>query len=118
MVYCFDIDGVICTNTEGEYLAAKPCYDVIAEVNRLHSEGNTILLYTARGATTGIEWREATERQLAEWNVRYHTLFMGKPTAHVYIDDKAINSVDWKRSGFQAVLPAPENANDIGESHG
>ena len=89
MIYCFDIDGTLCTNTEGDYVNAQPFYEVIAEVNRLFAEGHRILLYTARGSTTGIVWRDLTERQLKEWSINYHALFMGKPTADVYIDDKA-----------------------------
>lgn len=97
MIYCFDIDGTLCTNTEGEYSKAEPYYDVIAEVNRLHAESHRILLYTARGATTGIDWRELTEAQLMAWGVRFDALYMGKPTADVYIDDKAVNFADWKK---------------------
>ncbi len=105
MIYCFDIDGTICSNADGDYSKAVPFREVIAEVNRLFAQGNRILLYTARGATTRIDWREETERQLKEWNVQYHELVMGKPTADVYIDDKAVNSADWKRRGFQVSLP-------------
>jgi len=101
MIYCFDIDGTLCSNTDGDYSKAQPFYEVIAQVNRLYDEGHRILLYTARGATTGIDWREATKRQLEEWDVHYHALFMGKPTADIYIDDKALNFADWKHSGFQ-----------------
>ena len=101
MIYCFDIDGVLCTNTEGDYTNAQPFYDVIAEVNRLFADGHQILLYTARGATTGIPWRELTERQLKEWSLNYHALYMGKPTADVYIDDRAMDFADWKREGFR-----------------
>jgi len=54
MIYCFDIDGTLCTNTEGDYANAQPFYEVIAEVNRLFAEGHRILLYTARGSTTGL----------------------------------------------------------------
>lgn len=104
MIYCLDIDGTLCTNTDGDYSKAQPFHEIIAQVNRLYDEGHRILLYTARGATTGIDWREVTERQLEEWNMQYHALFMGKPTADVYIDDKAMNSADWKRNGFQANL--------------
>ena len=100
MILCFDIDGTLCSNTEGEYTQARPYLDVIAEVNRLHTEGHTILLYTARGATTGIDWRRTTEEQLREWQVRFHELFMGKPTADVYIDDKALRFQDWRDNGF------------------
>ena|ERR1700752_2581899 len=100
MTYCFDIDGTLCTNTEGAYEQAEPFPDVIAEVNRLFAEGHQILLYTARGSTTGISWRELTENQLRQWQINYHALFMGKPTADVYIDDKAIHCSDWRLDGF------------------
>jgi SAM-dependent methyltransferase len=96
MIYCFDIDGTLCTNTEGEYELAEPFSDVIARVNGLYEDGHRILLYTARGSTTGIDWREATERQLASWGAKYHELFFGKPTADLYIDDKAVNFLDWQ----------------------
>ena len=95
MIYCFDIDGTICTNTDGKYEAAKPILDIIKKINILHSKGDTIYFYTARGATTGIDWKEITENQLQKWKVRYHKLFMGKPTADIYIDDKSINIKDW-----------------------
>lgn len=101
MIYCFDIDGTLCTNTEGDYAMAQPFCDVIARVNRLYEEGHRILLYTGRGSTTGIDWRQLTEQQLKEWGVRYHALYMGKPAADIYIDDKAINMAEWKRRDFQ-----------------
>jgi len=101
MIYCFDIDGTLCTNTEGDYANAEPFYEVIAEVNRLFNEGHQILLYTARGSTTGIVWRELTERQMKEWGVNYHALYLGKPTADIYIDDKGMDFADWKRDGFR-----------------
>lgn len=109
MIYCFDIDGTLCTNTDGDYSKAQPLHEVIAEVNRLFAEGHRILLYTARGTTTGIDWRELTEYQLNEWHVQYHALFMGKPTADVYIDDRAMNFTDWKRNGFQVSLSSLSN---------
>ncbi|HET7568255.1 MAG TPA: hypothetical protein VFJ91_09710 [Gaiellaceae bacterium] len=100
MIYCFDIDGTLCSNTHGDYEQAVPFPEPIAQVNRLHEEGHTIYLYTARGATTGIDWRETTERQMAEWGVRYDALFLGKPTADVYVDDRALNSHDWMAAGY------------------
>ena len=105
MIYCFDIDGTICSNTDGDYPSAMPFLDAIAQVNRLYASGHQIKLYTARGGTTGIDWREETERQLREWRVDYHELYMGKPGADLYIDDKALNFADWTRSGYHAVLP-------------
>jgi hypothetical protein len=95
VVYCFDIDGTLCTNTEGRYESADPFPDVIARLNALFEKGHTIYLYTARGATTGIDWRTTTEAQLHRWGVQYHKLFFGKPTADLYIDDKCVNIVEW-----------------------
>jgi hypothetical protein len=110
MIYCFDIDGTICTNMWGDYMNAVPHPSVITEINRLYAAGHRVLFYTARGATTGIDWREETERQLGAWGVSHHELFMGKPGADIYIDDKAINVGDWKSAGFRAVLPEQEEA--------
>lgn len=112
MIYCFDIDGTLCTNTEGEYSEAEAFPEIIARVNDLFAEGHRILLYTARGATTGIDWREVTERQLKEWNVCYHELFMGKPTADLYVDDKAINSAEWKSKCSQIQLAGDDIARE------
>jgi hypothetical protein len=102
MIYCFDIDGTLCTNTNGDYELAEPFPAAVAAVNRLHEKGHVIQLYTARGSTTGIDWRALTERQLAAWGVRYHELYLGKPTADVYIDDRAINASTWAAAGFAA----------------
>lgn len=95
MIYCFDIDGTLCTNTDGRYDQAQPYPEVVACVNALYNAGHQIILYTARGSTTGIDWRNRTEEQLLRWGVKYQQLIMGKPTADVYIDDKATNVRDW-----------------------
>lgn len=95
MRYCFDIDGTLCTNTEGDYEKAEPLHDVIRRVNDLYDNGHYILLLTARGSTTGIDWRPVTEKQMEAWGVKYHELFLTKPTADIYVDDKAINIADW-----------------------
>jgi len=94
-IYCFDIDGTICTNTGGKYESAKPCESRIEHINSLFVAGHTILFFTARGSTTGIDWRDLTEKQLTEWGVSYHTLIMGKPHADLFIDDKAIHAEDF-----------------------
>ena len=97
MIYCFDIDGTLCTNTEGSYEEALPYPEVIARVNSLFDAGHRIILYTARGSTTGIDWRVLTEDQLMSWGVKYHELLLGKPTADVYIDDKGVGVDDWRK---------------------
>ena len=91
MIYCFDIDGTICNNTKGDYPKAAPRPEVISKLNELYKSGHTIILHTARGATTGIDWSKLTEDQLKAWNVKYHRLVMGRPGADIYIDDKCLH---------------------------
>ena len=112
--YCFDIDGTLCTDTGGEYDKARPDSQAIARLNALYDMGHTITLFTARGATTGIDWRELTEKQLRSWGVKYHRLLMGKPSADVYIDDKAENVRDW----LDAAIPRSAAPSTTHESRG
>jgi hypothetical protein len=98
LVYCFDIDGTLCTNTDGKYPEAKPLPDRIAVVNSLRAAGHIIKLFTARGGTTGIDWRDLTEQQMQRWGVQYDELIMGKPEADIFIDDKAHNADQWSWS--------------------
>lgn len=93
--YCFDLDGTLCTNTEGDYEVALPFGTRISCVNRLFEEGNEITIFTARGSETGIDWYEFTETQLTSWGVKYNRLILGKPFAHQYIDDRAISDTDF-----------------------
>lgn len=93
--YCFDIDGTICTLTNGQYTKAKPYLDRIEKINKLYDQGNTIILNTARGFVTEINWEETTIKQLSEWNVKYNHLFFNKPAADYYIDDKALEIDNW-----------------------
>lgn len=93
--YCFDIDGTICTNTNGTYEDAKPLFERISKVNELYDRGHTIILFTARGSTTNIDWTELTRNQMVEWGVKNHKILLGKPFADIYIDDKAVNDKDW-----------------------
>jgi hypothetical protein len=89
--YCFDIDGTIFHTPGSDYPNSQPIPHRIAIVNKLYEEGHQITFFTARGTTTGIDWRELTEAQLNQWGVRYHRLILGKPHADLYIDDKGAN---------------------------
>lgn len=92
LIYCFDLDGTLCTLTGGAYESAEPFDNRVRHVNRLFREGPTIKIFTARGATSKKPWRQLTERQLEEWGVQHHELIMGKPDADLFIDDKAVHS--------------------------
>jgi glycerol-3-phosphate cytidylyltransferase len=99
MIYCFDIDGTICTSVNNsEYEKALPDNIVVNEINRLYDEGHTIKIMTARGCVSGVDHTLLTKRQLNLWGVKYHELLMHvKPHAHWFIDDKGINVSEWKQ---------------------
>ena len=91
-IFVFDIDGVIASITPAnDYSQAGPLRDNINRINRLFDAGNRIILFTARGYVTKINWTEVTRRQLADWGVRHHELRFGKPAADYYIDDKLLS---------------------------
>ena len=43
MLLLVDIDGTICSNTNGEYHEAIPNEENINKINKLYDEGNTIV---------------------------------------------------------------------------
>lgn len=92
-IFCFDIDGTICNTPESNYHLSTPIFERIKVVNELFDAGHEIHFFTARGAATGIDWRELTEMQLECWGLKYHKLLMGKPHADVFIDDKAMSDI-------------------------
>ena len=102
MIYCFDLDGTLCTKRYLDYQNAEPLYDRINIVNSLYDEGHTIIIETARGsgATKGTDWDTVTENQLELWGLKYHQLRTGvKISADIYIDDKGKNSEDYFKKG-------------------
>jgi hypothetical protein len=106
MTYIFDIDGTICTNTNGDYENASPLKNRIEKINQLYDEGNTIHFLTARGMGRSDNaavyadraFRKLTEKQLRDWGVKYHRLFLGKPAGDIYIDDKGAKDEDFFNS--------------------
>lgn len=96
MTFCFDLDGTLCTNTDGDYENAKPLVDRIRKLNYLYDSGHTIRIDTARGKTTGIDWTEITKKQLKSWGIKYHELRVGiKMSADYFIDDKGMGDSEF-----------------------
>lgn len=95
MIYAFDLDGTLCTKTNGHYKEAKPLIERINKVNQLYELGYHIVIYTSRGATTGIDWRSITENQLRDWGVKYHDLRLDKIEYDIFVDDKAIDDISF-----------------------
>lgn len=90
--FVFDIDGVIALSMKNlDYAQAEPNTRMIDIINKLYTWGNEIILFTARGYVTGIDWRETTENQMKKWGICYHELHFGKPNADYYIDDKMLD---------------------------
>ena len=101
--YVFDIDGTICTTTNGDYENASPIQSRINKINLLYEEGNKIIFNTARGMgrygnaadLAFAAFYDLTIKQLANWGIKYHYLFMGKPSGDYYIDDKGVSDEDF-----------------------
>lgn len=101
--YVFDIDGTICESLGGDYEKSKPMIERILKINGLYDDGHTIIFQTARGMgrhrnnsiNAEAEFYELTIKQLSDWKVKYHYLFMGKPSGDFYIDDKGISDEDF-----------------------
>lgn len=93
MIYCFDFDGTLCTNTYGKYHEAEPLLQRIDVVNNLYFEGHIIKIFTARGTGTGLDWEQLTKLQLSSWGIEYHELIMGKPEADFFIDDRGLSDI-------------------------
>jgi len=91
MIYMVDIDNTICYTNASDYENSKPIQERIDHFNKLYDEGNEIHYWTARGANSHLDWRQFTERQLEEWEVKYTTVRFHKPHYEIWIDDKAIN---------------------------
>lgn len=87
---CFiDIDGFLCTDKKGVYHKVKPIQKNIDLVNKKFEDGELIIIWTARGTTTGIDWEKLTTKQLKQWGVKYHDLRFNKPYYDEIWDDKA-----------------------------
>jgi hypothetical protein len=97
MVIYIDIDETICHSPDKpDYTTSTPIVENINKANKLYEQGHLIVYWTARGSATGVDWSDVTKRQLEMWGVKFHSLKFGKPSYDLFIDDKNINTKDWK----------------------
>jgi hypothetical protein len=89
----FDLDGTLCTLSDGIYENAEPYVERIRKVNMLHQMGNKIVIFTARGISSNRDLRDLTLTQLESWGVYFDELIMGKPHFDLLVDDKAISDL-------------------------
>ena len=93
---CFDLDNTICNTKKNNYTKSKPKEDVIKLINSLYDEGYFIKILTARYmGRTNDDFLKAnrlgfkkTNSQLKSWGLKFHKLFISKPSFDVYVDDK------------------------------
>jgi hypothetical protein len=92
MIIYVDIDETICFYSgTREYGKASPCYENISKINDLYDQGHTIVYWTARGSTSGIDWTDLTKTQLDTWGAKYHELRCDKPYYDLFIEDRSIH---------------------------
>jgi trehalose-6-phosphatase len=92
----FDIDGTIADTSGNDYEKSEPDENIIKLVNMLHDQGHVIFIITARGASSGINWKDITEYQLRKWGVKYDKLIMGYPR-DLFIDDATLRPDEFVR---------------------
>ena len=113
IIFCFDLDNVICKTKKNYYQKAKPIKSSINIINKLYTRGYVIKIFTARFMGRSNEnvnkaifrgYRH-TKKQLDKWKVKYHKLIFGKPSFDVIIDDKSFNfKKDWHKSFIKKYL--------------
>ena len=97
LIFCFDIDNVICRTKDSDYSNSKPIKKVIKIINTLYENDHCIKIFTARYMGRNNEnykivkkkYYNKVEKNLKKWGVKYNYLILGKPSYDVFVDDKA-----------------------------
>ena len=87
-----DLDGTICSEEKTYSRSMAQVKPGAREyLSRMHSEGHTIIIYSAR------TWQEyeMTAHWLQTNQIPYHQLILGKPIGDYWIDDRAIAFESW-----------------------
>tara|TARA_Y100001970_G_C14256359_1_gene875753 strand:+ start:13 stop:366 length:354 start_codon:yes stop_codon:yes gene_type:complete len=104
IIFCFDIDNTICKTKGKNYSNSKPNKNAINLINKLYDRGHIIKIHTARymgrskdninkANKKGFKF---TYNQLKKWNLKFNKLIITKPSADIFIDDKAYGyKKDW-----------------------
>ena len=101
---CFDIDNTLFQYNKQRqvtqsYKECEPIPKIIYLLKKLHQQGHTIILYTARGMKSASGNQGKTMKVVAKdtfelleaHDIPFDEIYFGKPNADIYIDDKAFN---------------------------
>jgi hypothetical protein len=86
-----DLDGVICDERATfERSLAEPLPGARTSLMAMRADGWTIIIHTARS------WAEyhMTRQWLYDYDIPFDELVMGKPTATLLVDDRAVSSLE------------------------
>lgn len=95
LIFCFDLDGTICSEKYQDYSKEELLPKISEKIKYLYQNGHQILIYTARGAKSGFNWKPLIEKQLLQWDIPYHQIITKKPFADFYIDNKGIDILNF-----------------------
>lgn len=94
--YILEIDGIICSTQNRNFQNSQPFRERIEKLNKLYDEGNKIIFHTDRGMdlfnlrfTAEQEFWSFTYKQLQDWGVKFHHLYLGKPYGDIVIDNNS-----------------------------
>jgi len=94
--FCFDLDNTLCTTVKSKYNKSRPKKNALKTLNFLYEKGFFIKIYTARYMGRSKDKLKDKKKlhlritkQLKNFGIKYHKLFISKPSADIYIDDKA-----------------------------
>ena len=91
MIKVYDIDNTLFR------LNGEPIQEMIDDVIRSYTDGHYIILFTSREGSQ----RLRTIKDVTKHGIKYSSLQMNKPKAHIYIDDLAVNTEDYiKRPSY------------------
>ena len=84
----------------------------IETINGLHAKGHTIKILTARYMgrnndnikKANIQGYKKTLKQLKKWGLKFHKLFLNKPSSDIYIDDKSYGYDNKWKQKFKSYL--------------
>lgn len=124
--FCFDLDNTLVSFpvVSGDYSTVEPINQNINFARFLKKNGHTVIIHTARRMKTHkgnvgsviADIGAATLETIKKYDIPCDELYFGKPYAHFYIDDLAINpytSSLSKETGFYDVEVAARSFNTI-----